>query len=85
MAQLASLLFQRNRLGNHFSHSKNHFLNNRFGSLLLNGELGFTRLRGWLHCHRPLEPDPDNAGEGRSRSRSSRLGFSNLGKQMSQP
>ena len=32
---------------------------------LSHGGAGFTRLRGWLYCHRPLEPDPDNAGVGK--------------------
>ena len=48
LAQLAPLLLQRNRLRIQFWHSKHHFLNKRFCSLFSNGELGPTRLRGWL-------------------------------------
>lgn len=40
MAQLASLLLQRNRLRTQFSNSKHQFLNNGFGHPFPNGELG---------------------------------------------
>jgi len=34
---------------------------------LFPGGAGGTRLRGWLIRHRPLEPDPGNAGVGKGK------------------
>jgi hypothetical protein len=64
MASVAPLFFQRNRIETVYKAIRQR-LNNQQAFSSPNGELGKTRLRGWLRRHRPFEPDPGNAGGGR--------------------